>query len=100
MVNLRQPNFKRRDFCAIAGSAVTSVVLGSACRRIGGSEIAGDGRLTARPRTDVKTSSTGQIMLGLNQERDAVLQVPKSAGGAPLPLLVMLHGATQSSEDM
>ena len=59
-----------------------------------------DGRLTARPRPGVKTSSTGQIMLGLNQERDAILQVPKNASGAPLPLLVMLHGATQSADDM
>ena len=100
MVNLNQTNFKRRDFCAIAGSAVAAVTLGSACRRIGGSEIASDGRLTARPRSNVKTSSTGQIALGLYQERDAVLQIPKSAGEAPLPLLVMLHGATQSAEDM
>ena len=59
-----------------------------------------DGRLTARPRPGVKTSTTGQIMLGLEHERDAVLQVPKNAGESPLPLLVMLHGATQSAEDM
>jgi len=43
---------------------------------------------------------TGQIMLGLDSERDAVLQIPKSAASSPLPLLVMLHGATQSAEDM
>lgn len=100
MVNLKQMNFNRRDFCAIAGTAVAALTFGSACRRIGGSEIANDGRLTARPRADVKTNSTGQIMLGLDQERDAVLQVPKTAGQSPLPLLVMLHGATQSAEDM
>jgi phospholipase/carboxylesterase len=90
----------RRDFCAIASSAVTALVFGSACQRIGGSEMANDGRLTARPRAGVKTSNTGQIMLGVNQERDAVLQIPKNAGQSPLPLLVMLHGATQSAEDM
>jgi phospholipase/carboxylesterase len=95
MVNL---NLNRRDFCAIAGGAFAA--LASACRRIGGSEIVNDGRLSARPHPGVKTSSTGQIMLGLNQERDAILQVPKNAGQAPLPLLVMLHGATQSAEDM
>jgi predicted esterase len=39
-------------------------------------------------------------MLGLDRERDAILQVPKAAGGSPLPMLVMLHGATQSAEDM
>jgi len=42
----------------------------------------------------------GQIMLGLDSHRDAVLQLPKNAGQSPLPLLVMLHGATQSSDTM
>jgi phospholipase/carboxylesterase len=39
-------------------------------------------------------------MLGLDRERDAILQLPKSASQASLPLLVLLHGATQSAEDM
>lgn len=39
-------------------------------------------------------------MLGMDAERDAVLQIPKNAGQSPLPLFVMLHGATQSAEDM
>jgi len=39
-------------------------------------------------------------MLGLERYRDAILQLPKNAGESPLPLLVMLHGATQSAEDM
>ena len=39
-------------------------------------------------------------MLGLERYRDAILQIPKYAGQSPLPLLVMLHGATQSAEDM
>ena len=92
--------FKRRNFCACLGGTAVSLALGSACHRIGGSEIANDGRLTARPRTGVKTSSTGQIKLGLNQKRDAVLQIPQNAGQSSLPLLVMLHGATQSAEEM
>jgi predicted esterase len=92
--------FNRRNFCALVGSTAASLVLGSACRRTRGFEVMGDGRLTARPRPGVNTSSTGQIMLGLEVERDAVLQVPKNAGQSPLPLLVMLHGATQSAEDM
>lgn len=100
MVNLNQSNLKRREFCASVGSAVAALTLGNACRRIGGSEIASDGRITVRPRTGVKTSTTGQIMLGLDHERDAVLQIPKNASQTPLPLLVMLHGATQSAEDM
>jgi predicted esterase len=39
-------------------------------------------------------------MLGLDRDRDAILELPKSAGESSLPLLVMLHGATQSAEDM
>jgi predicted esterase len=39
-------------------------------------------------------------MLELDRERDAILQLPKAASQSPLPLLVMLHGATQSAEDM
>jgi len=62
--------------------------------------IVSDGRLTARPRNGVKTSATGEIKLGLDSERDAVLQIPKNAGQRPLPLFVMLHGATQSSDEM
>lgn len=84
----------------LSGSTIASLAFGSACGRIGGSVIVSDGRLTARPRNDVKTSGTGQIMLGLEGERDAVLQIPKNAGQSPLPLFVMLHGATQSAEDM
>ena len=82
----------RREFCVLTGGIVAS-----SC---GGLGFPNDGRLSARPRTDVKTAATGQIKLGLDSERDAVLQIPKSAASSPLPLLVMLHGATQSAEDM
>ena len=49
--------------------------------------IVSDGRLSARPRNGVKTSATGQIKLGLDSERDAMLQIPKNAGQSPLPLV-------------
>ena len=88
-------NVTRREFCVLAGGAVASTAIG--CNGVG---FPNDGRLNARPRTDVKTSATGQIMLGVGSERDAVLQIPKNAASSPLPLLVMLHGATQSAEDM
>src|SRR5215213_6377553 len=88
-------NVSRRKFCVLTGGAVASVALG--CSGVG---FPNGGRLSARPRTDVKTSATGQVMLGLDSERDAVLHIPKNAGSAALPLLVMLHGATQSAEDM
>jgi predicted esterase len=93
-------NITRRDFCRVAGCALASLAVGSACGRIGGAGFAGDGRLTARPRDNVKTTATGQITLNLDGDRKAILQIPKSASESSLPLLLMLHGATQSAEDM
>jgi phospholipase/carboxylesterase len=90
----------RRHFSALAGSTIASLALGSACSGIGDSALARDGRLTARPREGAKTTATGQITLNVDHGRDAILQLPKTAGQAPLPLFVMLHGATQSAEDM
>jgi len=86
---------RRREFCTLTAS----LALVSACRRMS-LGFPNDGRLSARPRAGVKTSETGKIMLGLDSERDAVLQIPRNAGQSPLPLLVMLHGATQSSDTM
>ena len=90
-------NLIRREFLTIVAG---TVALSTACRKVGGLDVVSDGRLTARPHAGVNTTAPGQIMLGLNVERDAILQIPKSAGHSPLPLLVMLHGATQSAEDM
>jgi phospholipase/carboxylesterase len=86
----------RRAFCIFTGAS-----LASACSRVFvDSALARDGRLTARPREGVETTASGQITLDLDHERKAILQLPQIAGGSPLPLLVMLHGATQSAEDM
>jgi phospholipase/carboxylesterase len=95
-------HFNRRDFCAIAGSTVASLALGSACRRSVGSDVVNDGRLTVRPHGGVRKTPNGRIMLGLDRdrERDAILELPRTDGTSPLPLLVMLHGAGQSAEDM
>ena len=97
---MNDSNLSRRKFCILSGSTVASLTLASACSRIGGSVIVSDGRLSARPRSGVKTSATGEIKLGLDGKRDAILQIPKNAGQSPLPLFVMLHGATQSAGDM
>lgn len=93
------PKFTRRDFCLLSGGVVASVALSNSCRLKGGS-IVSDGRLTSHPHEGTKTTASGRIMLGLDRDRDAILQVPKAAGATPLPMLVMLHGATQSAEDM
>ena len=86
----------RREFNTLTAITVATLALGSACRRFGGAVMPSDGRLNARPRAGVKTSATGAIKM----ERDAVLQIPKNAGDKPLPLLIMLHGATQRADDM
>lgn len=75
-------------------------MLGTACRRSLRSGVANDGRLTARPHTVGQTSASGQTILNLDTERDAILELPQNQGTSPLPLLVMLHGAGQSAEDM
>ncbi len=99
----------RRNFCAITGATVASISLTTACRSTW-ARLPSNGRLTARPpRPDKPLSNQPplgvtqvgrQISLGLDRDRDAILQVPKSSSNAPLPLLVFLHGATQSAEDM
>lgn len=99
-------HINRRQFCSIAGGAVTSLTFGAACRssRSNSSSLSSDGRFTTRPHqsgTLSANSSVGKpIKLGLDRERDALLYLPKSATSAPLPLLLFLHGATQSADDM
>jgi len=100
---------KRRNFCAMTGAGLTAFMLNVACRRIW-TRLPSDGKLSARPTTVDKPgtkpsplgmSSVGrQISLGLDRDRDAILQLPKSEADGPLPLLVFLHGATQSADDM
>jgi phospholipase/carboxylesterase len=86
----------RREFNSLIGITTASLAFGGACRRFGGAVMPSDGRLKARPRTGAKTSTIGQIKL----ERDAVFQIPNNASDRPLPLLIMLHGATQRADDM
>jgi len=90
----------RRQFSLLTAGTLASLAMGNACKSIGGSALARDGRITARPREGVKTTATGQIALGLESQRDAILFVPKNTTQSSLPLLVMLHGATQSADDM
>jgi predicted esterase len=86
------PRITRRRFGAMAGSALASFALGAACH---GSEAqpGSDGRITARPRRSLTSSGTGAKPLGLGGSRDAILQLPARSDNAPLPLLILLHGA-------
>jgi predicted esterase len=75
-------------------------MLNSACNDFGVLNLPNDGRLTARPHSPSNAGGPGRIMLGLDRDRDAILQLPKAAAKGPVPLFVMLHGATQSADDM
>ena len=91
----------------MAGGTLTALASG-ACEAIGhhvggaGLDAAepNDGRLTARPQSNVTTSVERRTTLGLGGDRDAILQLPSKAAAASLPLLVLLHGATGSGEGM
>lgn len=76
-----------------------SCAISGACRAIGRLDNASGGKLKVRPHSATNRSATGQVMLGLERNRDAILRLPKRSD-SPLPLLVMLHGATQSADDM
>src|SRR2546428_13744428 len=98
----------RRQFGALAGSAVASVAFGGACRwsesLVGrrcsdaGGGAGNAGRLAAWPRANVTRSAERRSGLGRDRGRDAILQLPANAASTPLPLLVLLHGASGSGE--
>lgn len=107
----------RRRFTLATGSAVAGLVLGgaslftrpfaagtapssgTAAAGVGGASAADDARLTPRPKSGVKTTlTTGP--LGLGGERDGVVQMPSTVPDGPLPVMLFLHGATQTGTRM
>ena len=94
----------------MTGAAAASLTLTMGCRR-GWGALPSDGRIKARAKGGTPSAPAGpsplgsstvgrQTYLGLDRDRDAILQLPKAAANGPLPLLVFLHGATQTAEDM
>lgn len=82
----------------MAGSALGSVALGGAGIASTNGGAANDGRLAARPRRGVKTTlASGALGLGGNG-RDGVIQMPAVVPTGRVPLLLYLHGATQTGE--
>lgn len=88
----------RRAF-GLASCAFASLALSGRDAFGGPLAAVNDGRLTARPRGGVRTSLKSGP-LGLGADRDGVIQMPTAAGRGPLPLLLFLHGATQSGAVM
>jgi len=56
-------------------------------------------RIRARPKVVSDSATPGLSALGVSANRDAYLYVPQHySPGHPAPLLILLHGATQSAE--
>src|SRR6185503_21158954 len=89
---------KRRDFIAATLASTAGLItgcfeLGPASQRTGGS-----GRITAKPRAPTRLAGPGLQPLGLSSGRDGRLFVPQNhVATERLPLLLLLHGAGQSS---
>jgi predicted esterase len=83
--------FSRRQFIADGSRALVAIRL---ARRLG------DGRLTARPVAHpVDPLPPGEHVLWTADGRDTVVVIPSSVEvGRAAPLMLALHGATQSSE--
>jgi phospholipase/carboxylesterase len=91
----------RRQFAVTSGLAFASVILGEGCANASQSRGTRDARLSARPRRDVVPSlKTGPLGLD-SSARDGVLQIPTTPPPERgVPLLLFLHGATQSGGGM
>jgi phospholipase/carboxylesterase len=94
----RGTKINRRDFGVIVGCGVTTLTLGEACALESAGPNGADGRIAARPTADTKTTALGERALGLGGERDATLRLPSKVSDAPIPLLVLLHGAGGGGE--
>jgi phospholipase/carboxylesterase len=91
----------RRQFALTTGLAFASMAFGDSCAEAGQSRDVREGRLTARPLNNPPAASLKSGPLGLGGERDGVLQIPTApAPDRGIPLLVFLHGATQSGAGM
>lgn len=89
----------RRNFCTIAGSAAASLLLGNACEFDHNTK-SRSGRIEQRPKPNAKPAPQGGEMVLGDEARRALLRLPQNPEARPLPLFIMLHGATQSAEDM
>jgi phospholipase/carboxylesterase len=89
----------RRTFLRVGGSAL--LLPSSLWGEYGAlGATASDGRLTVRPKPPTRRADPGVWPLRLAQGRDGLLQVPaRYRKDVPTGLLLMLHGATRSSQE-
>ncbi len=89
----------RRRFGVAAGQVVAGLACGPASWLASAAAAEpgpGDGRLTARPRTGVRHTLASGALGVSGGSRDGVVQVPATLPTGPVPLLLLLHGATQT----
>lgn len=96
MVPLVDPVMTRRRFGAAAGCALASIVFRDANAAATPARDPSDGRLTARPRAKAASSLMSGPLGLASGGRDGVVQVPPVLPRGTMPLLLFLHGATQS----
>ncbi len=76
-----------------AAAAWCAVALACCSSTTSSGPVEGKARLTARPQAVITQSPPGRFTLVIDVGRNAVLFVPSTVGSAPIPLVVMLHGA-------
>lgn len=90
------PSLSRRELLRLGGAGLAACVLG--CSGGSTADVApqpSKGRFGARPGAGSGApAKTGVLPLGLSQDRDGILYVPRCGVEAAMPLVLMLHGAT------
>jgi phospholipase/carboxylesterase len=95
-MQIRDARMTRRRFGAAAGCALASIAWSSARAIAAQGADPAEGRLQARPGAGA-TATLKSGPLGLASDgRDGVIQLPTVLSRGPLPLLLFLHGATQT----
>lgn len=96
----RRARAGRRWARRVTGLLVVVTALGCLTDPDDGEPLSDRAHLTARPATPSQPLGPGRHELGLGAGRDGWLYIPGGAHGAePLPLLVLLHGATGDADN-
>lgn len=99
----REPAGRRalaRRGSVVAGCALLVAPFISACGQPAGDNTSQQTTLRARPAAVETAWPDGTRRLNLSGPRDALLYLPSNPGNGPVPLLLLLHGAGGSGEDL